>query len=982
MIVRLERGLRPADLLAPAPLACATLLLSATIAGAPARETQGVALPTGQVVTPTAAAGSTLTALDPGVARYPGFTADGAVSLVLSPDRTTMLVLTSGYDTNGPSYYKPDPAGSNQYVFVYNVTAAAPVLRQVIQLHNTNSGIAFAPDGTRFYVSGGVDDDVHVYALTDGSWRETSGSPLALGHHGRANGVLNVERASRLQSAVNRRKHAASLASFIVKPFAAGLAVTPDGRRLVVANQYNDSITVLDLAAGKVAAELDLRPGKSGGGSGTPGGEYPYWVQIARGDTAYVSSVRDREVVAVDLSAPRPRVRLRIAVPGAPNKMMLNRAQTLLYVACDLEDVVAAIDTRQQKVVATVSTVAPEGMLAAPDYHGASPDGLALSPDERTLYVTDRGTNALAVIDVSGLALGRATAARAAAVTALIPTGWTPQDVGVARDGRTLYVINARSPAGPNPGNCYGLAASCLAAASARKEPTPDTYVLNLEKAGLLTVPLPPPAALAALTRQVARNNLWDGSPDAADRELMRALHARIRHVIYIVKENRTYDQMLGDLGEGNGDPALAEFPRAITPNQHRLAREFVDLDNFYDPGDVSGDGWAWSMAARVTDIGSKNVPMNYSEVGRGGSYDWQGVNRFINSGLTGAARRAADPAIPADPDLLPGTRNVGAPDGPEPGEIEQGYLWNAALRAHLTVRNYGFEVDQTLYDPAWGAIATPLERQPAEHHVRMAYAAHPELLSLTDPYFRGFDTNYPDFYREAEWEREFAGYQQRGDLPALSLVYLMMDHTSGGDPGAIDGVDTPETQVADNDYAVGRLVEAVAGSRYARDTLIFIVEDDSQDGPDHVDAHRSIAFIVGPYVRHGAVVSERYNTVNMIRTMTDLLGLEHLGIFDAHIGPMSRVFDLGTERWSFRASVPDVLRSTRLPLPAGRAGARVAHPSHPASWWAQRTRGMDFVHRDSADAGAYNRILWQGLMGDRPYPLSRTGAARPDDDD
>jgi Phosphoesterase family len=458
----------------------------------------------------------------------------------------------------------------------------------------------------------------------------------------------------------------------------------------------------------------------------------------------------------------------------------------------------------------------------------------------------------------------------------------------------------------------------------------------------------------------------------------MQALHDRIHHVIYIVKENRTYDQVLGDLGEGNGDPALAEFPRAVTPNQHRLAREFVDLDNFYDPGDVSGDGWAWSMAARVTDIGAKNVPMNYSEIGRGGSYDWQGVNRFINSGLTGAARRAADPAIPADPDLLPGTHNVGAPDGPEPGEIEQGYLWNAALRAHLSVRNYGFEVDQTLYDPAWGPIATPLDRQPAEHQVRMASAAHQELLSLTDPYFRGFDTNYPDFYREAEWQREFAGYQRRGDLPALSLVYLMMDHTSGGVAGALDGVDTPETQVADNDYAVGRLVEAVAGSRYARDTLIFIVEDDSQDGPDHVDAHRSIAFVVGPYVKHGAVVSERYNTVNMIRTMTDLLGLEHLGIFDAHTGPMSRVFDLGAERWSFRAIVPEVLRSTRLPLPAAPAGAKVAQPSHPASWWAQRTRGMDFVHRDSADASAYNRILWQGLMGDRPYPLSRSGAGAP----
>ena len=463
----------------------------------------------------------------------------------------------------------------------------------------------------------------------------------------------------------------------------------------------------------------------------------------------------------------------------------------------------------------------------------------------------------------------------------------------------------------------------------------------------------------------------------------MAALRARIRHVIYIIKENRTYDQVLGDLGVGNGDATLAEFPRAITPNQHRMAESFVDLDNFAVPGAVSGNGWPWSMAARETDIGSKNVAMSYSNIGRGGSYDWQGVNRSINTGLTGAARHAANPATPPDPDLLPGNRNVAAPDGPEPGEIEQGYLWNAALRAHLRVRNYGWDVDQTLYDREWGALAIPMERQPAQHQVPMASAAHAELVALTDPYFRSFDTSYPDFYREAEWEREFNGYVKSGDLPALSMVCLIMDHTSGGAPGALDGVDTPETQVADNDYALGRLIEAVARSRYARDTLIFVVEDDAQDGPDHVDAHRSIAFVAGPYVKHGAVVSARYTTINMIRTMTDLLGLDHLGIFDAHVRPMTEIFDLHQEQWSFRAQVPNVLRSTRLPLPPGPdASAPIERPSHPASWWAQRTRGMDFTRRDTADAQAYNRILWEGLMGGRPYPGVRTGQVGHDADD
>jgi DNA-binding beta-propeller fold protein YncE len=923
-------------------------------------------LPTGQRVTPTAAPGATMMALNPGLAAHPDFTADGAVSLALSPDRATMLVLTSGYDTNGADYYKPDPSASNQYVFVYNVAGAAPVLRQVIQIRNTCSGIAFAPDGAHFYVSGGVDDDVHVYDRTAGAWREATGSPIALGHHRLANGVLQIGGAP-----ANEKNSA--LTPYVQTPLAAGIAVTRDGRRLVVANQYNDSITLVDLDAGAVAAELDLRPGKSGGTSGTPGGEYPYWVQIAGNETAYISSVRDREIVVVDLASVRPHVKSRIAVPGAPNKMILNRAQTLLYVACDLQDVVAVVDTRRATLLASFTTVAPPGVLGPPNYHGASPDGLALSADEHTLYVTDRGTNALAVIDVSALARVAPASTGSGIVRGLIPTGWTPQDVALSGTGATLYIINSRSPAGANPGNCYGLISPCLAAAAAATPLTPNTYVLNLEKASLQSVPLPSAPTLAQLTAQVASNNAWDSSPAVADQRLMRALRARIHHVIYIVKENRTYDQVLGDLGEGNGDPRLAEFPRAITPNQHRLAGDFVDLDNFYVAGDVSGDGWQWSMAARETDIAAKNVPMNYSEAGRGGSYDWQGVNRFINMGLSGAARREANPATPADPDLLPGTRNVASADGPEADEVEEGYLWNAALRAHLSVRNYGFDTDDTLYHQAWGTLAIPLERWPARHHVRMAYAGHPELQARTDTYFRGFDTDYPDFYREAEWQREFSGYVRRGDLPALSLVYFMMDHTSGGAAGSLDGVDTPETQVADNDYAVGRLVEAVAHSRYARDTLIFILEDDAQDGPDHVDAHRSIAFVVGPYVRHSAVVSARYTTLSLMRTLTDLLGLEHLGVFDAHTGPMAQVFDLQQPNWSFTAVIPDVLRSTRLPLPGAAAGAHVAYPAHPASWWAQRTRGMDFAHRDSADAGAYNRILWEGLKGNEPYPLARS---------
>src|SRR5882724_7108941 len=245
-------------------------------------------LPTGQLLTPTAAPGSTFVALNPGLREYPDFRADGAVSLAMSPDRRSMLVLTSGYNTNG-DFETPDPAGSNQYVFVFDVTGVRPVQRQVIRIPNTYSGIAFSPDGTHFYVSGGVDDDVYVYARIADGWSASNRPPIALNHHGLANGVLQIDGAPAGQKS-------AALKQYVQGPLAAGLAVTADGRRLVVANHYNDSISVIDLSAGVVSAEVDLRPGRSGGASGTPGGEYPYWVAIVGNETAYISSVRDREI--------------------------------------------------------------------------------------------------------------------------------------------------------------------------------------------------------------------------------------------------------------------------------------------------------------------------------------------------------------------------------------------------------------------------------------------------------------------------------------------------------------------------------------------------------------------------------------------------------------------------------------------------------------------------------------------------------------
>jgi YVTN family beta-propeller protein len=904
-------------------------------------------LPTGQRLTPTAAPGSTLVQLNPGLADFPSFTVDWAMSEALSPDQKTLLVLTSGYDQNDDStgYYSPILADSNQYVFVFDVSGHAPVQEQVLQVPNTFAGIAFAPDGRSFYVAGGSDDVVHTYGLRAGQWTETGSSPIAL-NHPPGNGSLPD--------------------GYTISPMASGLAVTEDGKRLVVANHYNDSISVVDIAGRAVQAELDLRPGKSGGPSGKPGGEYPFWVSIAGNRTAYVSSLRDREVVVVDLSGVTPGVAGRIPVRGNPNRMILDRARKRLFVASDAEDVVSVIDTATSQVAGVIPTLAPAGAALRPNYRGASPNALSLSPDEKTLYVSNRGTNAVAVVALNGFS---------GSVVGLVPTGWYPQDVVVSTDGERLFVIDAKSNAGPNPGDCYGLGypgptgsstTNCLAS-SPIPVLVPNTYVYNLEKAGFQTIPVPSSETLETLTHVVVENNGLDSEPKPAESDVIEALRAKIKHVIYIVKENRTYDQILGDLGEGDGDPSLTEFGRKTTPNQHALAQEFVDLDAFFVPGEVSGNGWPWSMAGRETDEGSKINPLNYAWSGRGGSYDWQGPNRNINIGLDEKERLVANPLTPTDPDLLPGHGDVAAADGPE-GEVQQGYLWNAVLRAGLTVRNYGFDVDETLYDPVFGSNAIPLDRTPAAHHRIVAWSSHPELSDLTDPYYRSFDSAFPDYWREQEWAREFDAYCNRGDLPSLSMLYFSSDHTGGFDT-AIDGVNTPELEVADNDYAVGKLVEALASSRYRDDTLVFIVEDDAQDGADHVDAHRSIAFVAGPYVRQGAVVHTRYSTVNVIRTIEDVLGVDHLGVFDANQPAMTDVFDPGRSSWSFEAHPSRLLASTSLPIPKLAYGGPPMRPTHDARYWARVTRGMNFARHDGVDARAYNRVLWRGLQGSRAYP-------------
>jgi len=444
--------------------------------------------------------------------------------------------------------------------------------------------------------------------------------------------------------------------------------------------------------------------------------------------------------------------------------------------------------------------------------------------------------------------------------------------------------------------------------------------------------------------------------------------------VIYIVKENRTYDQVLGDLEVGNGDPKLAVFGRAMTPNLHALARQFVDLDAFYDSGESSNTGWQWTTAARSNDFTEREAPVNYAE--RGLQYDQEGANRGVNVGYaTSAERVKAFAYSPADPNVLPGANDVAAPDGPN-GEAGRGYIWDAALRAGLSVRNYGFYGDLTRYylaakDPNF----IPLERDPHAAGLTVLYPTKAALMPVTDPYFRGFDQSFPDYWRFKEWEREFDGFVAAGKAPNLILTRLAHDHTGNFGKG-IDGVNTIETELADNDYAVGLVIQKIARSPFAADTLIFVVEDDAQDGPDHMDAHRSIAFVAGPYVKQGAVVHHRYNTVNMVRTIEAVLGLEPMGLNDALAEPMDALFDVGQTTWSYTAKVPAVLRTTALPLPPPTAGqvSCVVKPRRTAAWWAAAMKGQNFNEEDRLNTAAYNRALWRGLKGDAPYPSARSG--------
>ncbi|MFL5280337.1 MAG: YncE family protein [Rhodopila sp.] len=580
----------------------------------------------------------------------------------------------------------------------------------MIRQANSHVGLVWSPDSQKLYAAGGNDDAVYVYARDGGSL--VAQAPIALKHttppippYPGTSSTPNPSPATRPNTGVGLN----------VQPNVAGLAISGDGKTLVVCNNYNDSISIIDLSSPTPAVyEHDLRQYTNEGVKGGVGGTFPFSV-LLNGKTAYVGVDRDRELDVVDISNPaQATVAKRIKLAGNPNGMAPNVDGSLLYVTQDNADQVAVIDTSTNTIKTSIDTRGPASLNLAPKLAGAAPTAATISPDGSKLFVVNAGSNSIAVIPLTG--------PNAHTVTGLIPTAYDPTDVAFSGDGQYFYVVNGKSDTGPNPGYGYGNTAQ-LSVAINQPPPTPNDYAtqlanklrgnnqyqFQLEHATLVSAKVSDLlGALGTLTIQVAANNLYNVKTPSGDEQVMSFLRSKIHHIIYIVKENRTFDQILGDLNNGsNGDPKLTLFGKRITPNFHRLAEHFVTLDNFMDAGDGSMDGWSWSMRARVTNTETVTQQENYSNVNRGLSYEGEGQNRNIPANLPSVAARnfyldptgATTPYSTKTADLPGGTDNVLPGDGDHaatdgPAGYQQGYIFNAVVNAGGTIRNYGWLVN------------------------------------------------------------------------------------------------------------------------------------------------------------------------------------------------------------------------------------------------------------------------------------------------
>lgn len=876
-------------------------------------------------------------------------------TMVVSPDGRYAALLNNGYGTQETL--------AHQSIAVLdlktNHISDYPDARLGDDAHQSYFlGMVFSSDGKHLYAS--------VGSLTDATGAKAGDTGNGIAVYRFAEGKVAPERFIPIapQPLASGKKVAAGLAKTpagTAIPYPAGLAlIAAEGHdRLLVANNLSDNVVLLDAVSGNVLRRFDLST------SDLVPSSFPYTCVATRnGRRAWCSLWNASQVAELDLPGGKVVRWIKFQqppdplAPGShPTALLLSPDEKTLYVALSNADMVNAFST---------AGVPPEVSFAiglqGQEGHGSYPTALAVSKDGRRLFVADSSLDAIEVLDTSQQPEGWKDIGTKGVPSALgfIPTDWYPSALAV--QGDDLIIASAKGEgSGPNKE---------MGKTKYETKHHEHPYIPTLLRGSVARLNIPSTLQrIGELTRTVEQDNLLHSDPGSI---AFASGENPIKHVIYVIKENRTYDQILGDLKVGDGDSSLTLYGSDITPNEHKLALQFGVLDNFYDSGEVSGDGHLWSTAAITTDYNEKTWQINYR--GKERTYDFQGTVG----------------------DEYPLDHNQ--PDIDDPST---GFLWDNVSRHGLLYRDYGEFVNaewcnknRRASTPKQGTTSA-LSAHCARTDIRKGDALAPNvgdphggpspwpwpvpalkelkptkavLRNHFDPLYPDFNTDYPDQLRADEFLNEFAAYVRGREtneapefqLPAFVLLYLPNDHTGGTRPN----LPRPAASVADNDLALGRVVEAVSRSPYWDDTAIFVVEDDAQDGADHVDAHRSIAFVVSKYSPGSAempqVEHHFYTTVNMIHTMEMLLGLPPMNQNDAYAPVMSPLFTGSGNQPAFKANYRN--RDNGLIYEVNKADAPGAKISS----------RMNFARPDAAGAARLNEVLWRDQKGDRSMPAPR----------
>ncbi len=717
---------------------------------------------------------------------------------------------------------------------------------QTIELPAAFLGLAFSPDGKWLCASGGNTDLVYRFR-----W---SGDSAVL-----VDSIVLAERVPRRNGV----------------RYPAQLAFSPNGARLYVTENLADSVAVIDMGSATITQRLAA-------------GLYPYGI-VVRNDGVVYASAWGGNSVAVFKPAGDSLVADGWIVAGRhPSALLLNRSGTRLFAASSTTDQIAVIDTRTRQTITVLHDPPPAG----PD-EGSTPNALVLSRDEQRLFVAEADANAVAVFDLGLAASDGASSDRTAAgkdqLLGRVPTGWYP--AALAMVDSTLVVANGKGKGTHANIDGPGPRVSLINQASGKNGTLGQlTGTLTFIDAATLTA-----STLMAMTTRVVRANGW---ADAARANRFPPFE----HVIYVIRENRTYDQVLGDVQVADGDTSLVYFGRDVTPNAHALAERYGVFDRFFVNAEVSADGHNWTTAAYATDYVEKTVQPNYSSRGR--TYDYEGTNRG---------------AIPDD--------DVNAP--------ASGYLWDLAVQRGVSLRNYG---EFVVPDPA------------SKGRTPWYIATKKSLAPSTNTTFPNFNLDIPDQHRADVWIAELATYVQSGKMPSLEIVRLPNDHTSGGSAGK----PTPRAAAADNDLALGRMIAALSRTAFWKSTVVFVLEDDAQNGPDHVDSHRSPLLVLSPYNRPGAY--HRFtNTTDVLRTIEGMLDLGSMSHFDYFGRPLTNVWASDADTRPYDVLTPRVSLDEK---------------NSRASRGALESMRLSLDNEDESDDDDFSRILWHVVKGyDRAYP-------------